>query len=369
MRETVTALVGVILATNGLAQSFESEARRFASAYLPYKPNGVLEVRVDRNGLTPSGAYLVVTVTRQAQEEKSADTLTLLVDPQRRTVAAGLVAALPQSGAPMTAERLPKYAEQELPAVLSEMLGTRVRVRWPTVPERPSGVVSLTAELSTGYGWSKWPLSLSADGKYLLLGATWPLARDPRAVRREVLASELVEWDPGNEGAPLQFVEFSDYECPACKRAWASIKPVLAQFGRNLRHGMVGFPLVQNHPWAFRAAVAGRCIGALWPDRLLAFKDEMYRLQDTLSVETVDEAVLGFLVQQSLDEKAFRSCYLKDPAVDRVLAQLNLGQQIGVLATPSYFVNGEHVSHGDPQAMAARLQAILAAGGLPEKAP
>ncbi len=369
MRSGLTALACWILASNGISQSFESEARRFASAYLPHRPSGVLEVRVDRNGLTPSGAYLVITVTRQLEGDRSADTLTLLVDPQRRTVAAGLVATLPQSGAPMTADRLPRYAEQELPLVLTEMLGARVRVRWPTVPERLSGVVPLTAELSTGYGWSKWPLSLSADGKYALLGATWPLARDPRAVRREVLASELVEWDPGHAGAPLQFIEFSDYECPACKRAWSTIKPVLAQFGDKLRHGMVGFPLVQSHPWAFRAAVAGRCIGALWPDRLLAFKDEMYRLQDTLSVETLDEAVFGFLVQQSLDEKAFRGCYLKDAAVDRVLAQLDLGQRIGVLATPSYFVNGEHVSHGDTQALAARLQAILDAGGIPEKAP
>jgi hypothetical protein len=367
MRVTLIPFTCLVLAASAAPQSFENESRRFANAYMPHNPKGTLEVRIDHNGLTPSGPYLVVSVVRQSEDEKSGEALSLLVDPQRRTVAAGLIAALPPSAGPVTPEGLPRFAQEVLPQMLGEMLGARLRVKWPAVPAKPSGVIQIAAELSTGYGWSKWPISMSADAKYIVLGATWPLDRDPRAVRREILDSPLVQWDPGNEQAILRYIEFSDYECPACKRAWGEVKPVIAQLGKDVRHGMINYPLVRNHPWAFRAAVGGSCVASLWHDKLLAFKDEMYRLQDTLTVETVDEAVFGFLTQHSLNENSFRACYLKDPAVDRVLAQLELGQRLGILGTPSYFVNGEHLGYGDKTLLTTRLQAILAAGGIPEK--
>lgn len=369
MRRCVIVVVGLLASAVGYAQSFESEARRFARAYMSYNPKGVMEVKVDHNGLTPAGPYLLVSVTRRGEDEKSNETLSLLVDPQRRTASAGLVATLPPIAGAVTTDRLQRYVQQDLPPILTEMLGMRTRLRWPSGPERPTGVVPLTAELSTGYGWTKWPMALSADGKYIVLGATWPLDRDPRAVRRDIIDDALVQWDPGNEKAVVKFVEFSDYECPACKRAWGEVKPVLAKFAATLRHGLVNLPLVRSHPWAFRAAVAGTCVGSLWADKLLAFKDEMYRLQDAVTVDTVDDAIFGFLLQQSLDEKAFRGCYLKDPAIDRVLAQIELGQRLGILGTPTYFANGEHLAYGDKDLLVARLEAIIAAGGIPEKVP
>ncbi len=369
MRRSSSLLACLLFAVVAHGQSLDSETRRFARAYLPYNPKGTLELKRDADGLTPAGAYVLMTATRRTGDGKSDETLSILVDPQRRTASTGLVAPVPPLGGAVSPERLRRFVEQELPPILTEMLGTRTRLRWPTGPERPSGVVLITAELSTGYGWTKWPMALTADGKVLILGATWPLDRDPRAVRRELLDSPLVQWDPGHGGATVKFVEFSDYECPACKRAWGEVKPVLARLAGAVRHGLVSYPLVRNHPWAFRAAVGGACIASLWSDRLVAFKDEMYRLQDSLTVDTVDEAIFGFLLQQGLDEKAFRGCYLKDTAVDRVLAQLELGQRLGVLGTPTYFANGEQVGYGDPELLAARLEAIIAAGGLPERAP
>jgi len=130
----------------------------------------------------------------------------------------------------------------------------------------------------------------------------------------------------------------------------------------------VNFPLYNAHPWAFRAAVAGECIGSIWPDRLVALKEEFYRLQDSLTLEIVDTAVIGFLAQQSLDEKSFRACYLKDPAIDTVLHQLELGYRLGVFGTPTYYANGEHMPFGDGEVFSKRLRAIIAAKGRPEDA-
>jgi len=185
-----------------------------------------------------------------------------------------------------------------------------------------------------------------------------------------VIEATLVQWDPGHEAASVKLVEFSDYECPACKRGWGDLKPVLAGFGEAVRHGLVNFPLTTLHPWAFRAASAGSCIYSLWPDKLLAFKDDMYRLQDTLTVATVDEAVLGFLDQHSLDKAKFQACHMNDrkgEVMDRILQQMDLGHRLGVFGTPAYYVNGEML-YAKPDIAKRRIQAILDAGGKPEDA-
>jgi protein-disulfide isomerase len=194
------------------------------------------------------------------------------------------------------------------------------------------------------------------------------MGRDPRAVRREILASADVQWDPGHENAIVKVVEFSDFQCPACKRGWATVKPALAEVGEAVRHGLVNFPLYNSHPWAFRSAVAGECIDSIWPDRLVALKEELYRLQDSLTVESVDPAVIGFLAQQGLDEKSFKGCYLRDPAIDAVLRQLELGYRLAVFGTPTYYANGEQLAWGDAELFTKRLRAIVAAKGRPEDA-
>jgi protein-disulfide isomerase len=143
-------------------------------------------------------------------------------------------------------------------------------------------------------------------------------------------------------------VEFSDYQCPACKRGWADAKKVLQRMGDKIRHGLVNYPLVQNHPWAFRASVAGVCVGQQSEALVMELKEEMYRLQSTLTPSSVDDAAFAFVAQRGLDDAAFRACYLKDPAVEQVLAEM--------------------IVLSDVDAAVARMNAILAAGGIPERA-
>ncbi len=344
-------------------------ARRFALEFLPYAPGSSADVKVDNSGVTPVGTYLTLTVVRTtAKSDRAAEQLGMLLDPAQRTAAVGLIFPLPATQPPITPDRLPTFVEQLLPQAVGQILNSHVRVPWPEVPSRLTPVVALTASISTGYGTMTMPIAVTADGRWLAIGATWPLDRDPREVRREILAKAPIQWDPGHENAPLKVVEFSDYECPACKRGWSEVKPIFESFGDKLRHGLVNFPLVNNHPWAFRAAVAGACIGSLWPDKLVPFKEEMYRLQDSLTVETVDDAVFGFLTQQSLAEKAFRACYLKDPSLDRVLRGMDVGNRLGVMGTPTYYVNGESMPFGEKEWTEKRMQAILANGGRPEGA-
>jgi hypothetical protein len=370
MRGSLIAVSCLLVAT-AHAQDIRSDVRRFALAYLPYAPDGVVDVKVERDATTWAGAYLMATAVRSTSDAngkaRPTDQLNMLVDPAKRTVVVGSLAPLQAKGAPVNKDTLPLFAEQGLPQVLEQLLGSRVRVHPPAAPMLPSPLVALTTEVLTGYGWMRLPITFTADAAFVAIGATWPLDRDPREVRRERLSGARIEWDPGHEEAIVKVVEFSDYECPACKRGWEEARPVLASFDDKLHHGMVNFPLVSSHPWAFRAAVAGLCIGQMQSDLLLPLKEYFYGMQDQLTVESLDTAVFAFLDQHGLNAATFRACYMKDPAVDGVLRQIQLGYSLGVLATPTYFADGEQITFSDAGATSKRLQAIVAVGGIPEK--
>lgn len=367
MRRGTLVAVALVFAGMVSAQTPEEAAKRFALAYVSYAPESSVDIRVDARATTPMGPYLVATALRSSLRGGEPEQLSLLIDPQSRQVTVGPLMPLPPTNPPLNATTIPSFVETLLPQMLSGALGSRVKMRWPSAPTRPSAVVVLAVEVATGYGWIRMPAAITMDGKQFMLGSTWPLDRDPRAVRRELLRDAPVRWDPGHESAVVQLVEFSDFQCPACKHHWATVKEVLGSTGSSVRHGMVNYPLTQSHPWAFAAAVAGECIGRVWPDRFLGLKEEFYRLQDSMSVETVKDAALGFLTQQALPDRPFADCFMKDPAVEAVLRQIELAQRLGVVATPTYFANGEVLSPRK-EWMTKRLQAIVAAKGLPENA-
>jgi hypothetical protein len=309
-----------------------------------------------------------MTVVKQSARPERKEQAGMLVDPQTKTAAVGIVVQLPEAQPAVTPDTLPAFCEQSLPELLRRALNSQVRLRWPGTPTRMTGVVPLAALVQTGFGWMSLPLAISADGRWLVVGGTWALDRDPRAVRREMLANAKIQWDPEHENAVVKVVEFSDYQCPACKREWLEYKPVFTSFGDSLRHGIVNFPLTSAHPWAFKASVAGLSIGEIWPEQVVPFKEFMYDQQATVDASTVDEAVFAFVQTRSLDEKAFRSSYMTEAAMETVLRQMELGHRLGVTGTPTYYANGEALPLFEPDWASKRLQAIIAAGGIPEKA-
>ncbi|MCS7183432.1 MAG: thioredoxin domain-containing protein [Thermoanaerobaculum sp.] len=360
MKKPLSLLVFFLCAPFAQAQVDVELVRRFVAAYMPAAPQPV-EVRITANGATPAGGYQVITALR-GDPKNNPEILSLVVDAATGTANAGLVLALGQG---MPAEQLPYFAENNLPQMLSQGMGGAFRVRWPSLVAKPGSVVQLSVSYSTGYGWVRMPVALTGDGKYLIIGEVWPLTKDPRQVRRERLAEAPREPDFGPSNAKVTVVEFSDLQCPACKRAWADLKPIMQKLG--VAHVSAHFPLVNAHPWAFRASVAAVCF--LMKDRSLlpSFKDFMFAQQADLKLETVDDAIFTFASQQGVGEGSLRDCYLKDKAIQRVLDDLALGYRLGVMGTPSYFAGGEHLPL-EPKAFEARLAAILNAGGIPEKA-
>jgi protein-disulfide isomerase len=105
--------------------------------------------------------------------------------------------------------------------------------------------------------------------------------------------------------------------------------------------------------------VAEQDLGAVLP-----FKELFYSIQREMEVSLVRPTSLDFLAGHGLDEESFRSCFLRQPSVDAVHSQMALGHRMGVVATPTYFVNGWKVQAPGEDWFPAMVERLLAGDDL-----
>jgi protein-disulfide isomerase len=316
---------------------------RFAQRALPWYPDSTFEVVENTRVQTPSGAYRVVTVERKCASQSLSGRPTFLVDEAASLVWLGSVGQLPFKSAGVKSTGLQTFVGDFLPEALSRTRNMKVKsVEWGGGPHRPGALIPFHLVVDTGYGEYRWQAAVSSDGEYLVIGTNMPLDEDPVAYRRKLLSgSDLVMWDTSSASEqPLEIVEFSDLECPACRAKWPLVKGVVDEHGEAVRHGLVSFPLVMIHPWAFRAASASWCVDQQDSQLLIPLKETFYSYQREMEVSLVTPTAVDFVSGNGLDEAVFRSCYLRESSLSAVHRQMALGQQLAVQATPTYVVGG-----------------------------
>lgn len=138
----------------------------------------------------------------------------------------------------------------------------------------------------------------------------------------------------GNIDAPIVLVEYGDFECSYCGRAYPIIKKVQKHLGKDLCFVFRSFPLAQSHPNAMHAAEAAEIVtstGKFWE-----YHDLLYENQETLD----DGSLARFAAQFGIDEKDMLQDLESGEYEDQVKESFNGGVESGVNGTPSFFVNG-----------------------------
>ena len=146
------------------------------------------------------------------------------------------------------------------------------------------------------------------------------------------------------EGAKVLIVKFNDFQCPPCRNSHMAYKPILAKFAMEhpgeVRYVLKDYPLdaecnanIANtiHPSACAAAVAVRL--ARTHNREEAMIEWIFANQPALTVELVKQAARD--VGQVTDYDAKYATTLV-----AVKSDIALGKQLGVMATPTFFING-----------------------------
>ena len=139
----------------------------------------------------------------------------------------------------------------------------------------------------------------------------------------------------GPENAAATLVEYGDYECPYCGRAYPIVKRVQKHFGKGLRFVFRNFPLSEMHPQAESAAETAEFAGAhgkFWEMHDGLFENQE-RLGGPLYLELAQRMSLSAeQLQQALEEGKYQK---------RVRADFSTGVRSGVNGTPTFFINGK----------------------------
>lgn len=220
----------------------------------------------------------------------------------------------------------------------------------PPTPTEISYFLVVPVAVTRGTQRQQEVVSISADGKYLLLGQIVNLARDPFAdtLKRMDLSGRPSK---GPSDAAVTLVAYSDFQCPSCKELYRTLKSKIEPKYPRLRIIFKHYPLTQIHPWAMLAALAGRCAYQQSPESFWPLHDLLFESQSNITPENVREKLIAFAQQVGLDLVPFNTCLTSDEAWQAVRADMEEGKALQVANTPTVFINGRRYIGSQAEAM------------------
>jgi protein-disulfide isomerase len=174
----------------------------------------------------------------------------------------------------------------------------------------------------------------------------------PEAPLVEIARSaQAVLGDPKNS---IRVVEFTDFQCPYCKKMSNVSSTVLKKYGRQIVWEVRHYPL-SFHKQARDAAAAVYCASV--QGKLSEAKSWVFEAQEKLAEEKIFSQMAKTL---SLNVAQFDKCRSDDATAKLIDADMREGERVGVSGTPTVFVNGRKFQ-GDPQSLEAWDEMINAA--------
>ena len=139
----------------------------------------------------------------------------------------------------------------------------------------------------------------------------------------------------GPDDAPVTLLEYGDFECPHCGRAYPLVKAIKERLGDELRFAFRNFPLTQSHPHAQHAAEAAEAAGA--QGEFWKMHDKLFENQDSLE----DNHLVAYADEIGIDTERFVQELEAEAYASDVSDDFRNGIRSGVNGTPTFFINGE----------------------------
>jgi protein-disulfide isomerase len=138
----------------------------------------------------------------------------------------------------------------------------------------------------------------------------------------------------GSTAAPIEIVEFADFECPFCRRFSAAVSELERERPGEVAVVFIHYP-IQKHRFARPAARAAECANA--QGDFSAFQQLLFSKQDSFGLKPWT----SFAREAGLsDTTRFRRCTEDTSVVPRVEDGLVLGRKLAVTGTPTVIING-----------------------------
>jgi protein-disulfide isomerase len=145
----------------------------------------------------------------------------------------------------------------------------------------------------------------------------------------------------GPENAPVEIVEFSDFQCPFCLSAFPTVNKVLATYGDKIRFVYRHYPL-PNHSSARPAAEASVCAGE--QGKFWQYHDRLFSSNGKLSEPELKQ----YAADLGLNTSSFNTCVDSRKYEKDVESDVEAGNAVGVNGTPAFFINGRALNGAQP---------------------
>jgi protein-disulfide isomerase len=145
----------------------------------------------------------------------------------------------------------------------------------------------------------------------------------------------------GPRSAPVQIVEFSDFQCPFCGRVVPTIKQIEDKYNGKVRLSFRNFPL-PFHPFAEGAAEAGAAANA--QGKFWQMHDKMFANQQKLDRASLEQ----YASEIGLDVGKFKADLDSGKYKDEVNKDVQYAKTVNVNGTPAFFINGHFINGAMP---------------------
>ncbi len=152
----------------------------------------------------------------------------------------------------------------------------------------------------------------------------------------------------GPADAPVTLVEFSDFQCPFCRRVQPTLESLFDEYEGKISWVYKDLPLTSIHPDAVGAAEAARCAGD---------QGKFWEYRDALFAESrVTKQIHPKIVEAlDLDTTAFEECLSTKKYNQAVQADGAEAKSLGISGTPAFIVNGILLSGAQPKEAFVRI--------------
>jgi protein-disulfide isomerase len=216
----------------------------------------------------------------------------------------------------------------------------RVEAIQATQAPNVSKVVVFVSDKAPGAKVQTTAFFVTPDEKHAVAGDTVvPFGATPFADLRKILQARADGATRGATGKDLMLVEFADLQCPHCKEAQGTMDNLVKDFP-NARVVYQSFPIVELHPFAFKAAAYGYCVQKQKNDAFFTYAATVFDTQEALTTEAGDETLKNAVTKAGLDPAAVDACAATQATKDQVNASIKLAEDVGVEQTPMLAVNG-----------------------------
>ncbi|MBI5400616.1 MAG: thioredoxin domain-containing protein [Candidatus Yonathbacteria bacterium] len=169
--------------------------------------------------------------------------------------------------------------------------------------------------------------------------ATGPKAELPRKDGTMSLALDQTDHTKGSKTPKVTFVEYSDFQCPACGAYYPMLEEMFAEYKDRISFTYRHFPLPQHKnalPAAYASEAAGNQ-GKFWEMADLIFKNQS-DWSESISAQIIFE---GYAQKIGLNIAQFKTDMKSDAVKARVERDRKSGQLSNIDHTPTFFINGK----------------------------